>query len=107
MPFLWPDKFLTSSATTAKPLQFVNEQIQFMKEFTHIKPYYAKSQSDVMATYACLLANGTNLGFFKMANLCDLNLGCLQTTEKNYLRLSTLRAANDVISNAIAKLPIF
>ncbi|MBF0363841.1 MAG: transposase [Oligoflexia bacterium] len=88
-------------------LQFVNEQIQFMKEFTHIKPYYAKSQSDEMATYACLLANGTNLGIFKMANLCDLNLGCLQTTEKNYLRLSTLRAANDVISNAIAKLPIF
>jgi TnpA family transposase len=88
-------------------MQFVNEKIQFMKEFTHIKPHYAKSKLDEMAIYACLLANGTNLGIFKMSNLCDLNFTSLKTTEKNYLRLSTLRAANDVISNAIAKLPIF
>ncbi len=88
-------------------MQFVNEKIQFMKEFTHIKPHYAKSQLDKMAIYACLLANGTNLGIIKMSNLCDLNFVSLQTTEKNYLRLATLRAANDVISNAIAKLPIF
>lgn len=88
-------------------LQFVNEQIQFMKEFTHIKPHYAKSQLDEMAIYACLIANGTNLGIFKMSNLCDLNFTSLQTTEKNYLRLATIRAANDIISNAIAKLPIF
>lgn len=60
-----------------------------------------------MATYACLLANGTNLGTFKMSGLCDLSLTDLQTTEKNYLRLATLRAANDIISNAVAKLPIF
>lgn len=88
-------------------LQFVNEKTQFMKEFTHIKPYYAKSKLDEMAIYACLIANGTNLGIFKMSHLCDLNFTSLQTTEKNYLRLSTLRAVNDVVSNAIAKLPIF
>ena len=78
-----------------------------MNEFTHIKPHYQKSQLDEMAIYACLLANGTNLGIIKMSNLCDLNFKCLQTAEKNYIRLSTLRAANDVVSNAIAKLPIF
>ena len=42
-----------------------------------------------------------------MANLCDLNYANLQTTEKNYLRLATIRAANNVVSNAIAKLSIF
>ena len=88
-------------------LEFVNQKTQFMKEFTHIKPHYAKSQLDEIATYACLIANGTNLGIFKMANLCDLNYTNLQTTEKNYLRLATIRAANDVVSNAIAKLSIF
>lgn len=88
-------------------LQFVNQKTQFMKEFTHIKPHYAKSQLDEIATYACLIANGTNLGIFKMANLCDLNYANLQTTEKNYLRLATIRAANNVVSNAIAKLSIF
>ena len=88
-------------------LQFVNEKTRFMQEFTHIKPYYSKSKLDEIAIYACLIANGTNLGIFKMANLCDLNYTSLQTTEKNYLRLATIRAANDVVSNAIAKLPIF
>ncbi|MBF0301291.1 MAG: Tn3 family transposase, partial [Oligoflexia bacterium] len=42
-----------------------------------------------------------------MSSLCELRLDALQLTERNYLRVSTLRAANDVISNAIAKLPIF
>lgn len=88
-------------------MQFVNEQTQFMRQFTHIKPHYSKSQLDEMATYACLIANGTNLGIFKMAGLCDLDFASLQLTDKNYLRLATIRAANDVISNAIAKLPIF
>lgn len=88
-------------------MQFVNEKTQFMKQFTHIKPSYAKSQLDEIAIHACVIANGTNLGIFKMASLSDLNFKSLQTTEKNYLRLATLRAANDIISNAIAKLPIF
>ena len=42
-----------------------------------------------------------------MAEICDLRLASLQMTDKNYIRLSTLKAANDVISNAIADLPIF
>lgn len=88
-------------------MQFVNEQTQFMRQFTHIKPHYAKSHLDEIATYACLIANGTNLGIIKMASLCDLNLASLQLTEKNYLRLATLQEANDIISNAIAKLTIF
>jgi TnpA family transposase len=88
-------------------LQFVNDATQFMRQFTHIKPYHSKSQLDEMAILACLIANGTNLGIFKMASLCDLNYSSLQMTEKHYLRLSTLREANDIISNAIAKLPIF
>lgn len=88
-------------------MQFGNEKLHFMKEFTHIKPHYSKSQLDEIAIYACLLANGTNLGIFKMANLCDLSLSSLQITEKNYLRLATIRAANDIISNGIAKLSIF
>ena len=60
-----------------------------------------------MAIYACLIANGTNMGVLKMADICDLSLTGLQITDKNYIRLSTLKAANDVISNAIAALSIF
>ena len=88
-------------------LQFAHEHTGLMSAFTHIKPHYSKSQLDEMATYACLIANGTNLGLFKMASLCDIDLSTLQMTDKNYLRLSTIRSANDIISNAIALLPIF
>ena len=88
-------------------LQYVNNQTQFIKQFTHIKPHYAKAKFDELATYACLIANGTNLGILKMADICDLTFTSLNMTDKNFIRLSTLKAANDVISNAIAGLPIF
>jgi TnpA family transposase len=91
----------------ARILLFVNQQTQFLRQFSHIKPHYAKARLDEMAIYACLIANGTNLGVLKMAEICDLRLSSLQMTDKNYIRLSTLKAANDVISNAIAALSIF
>jgi TnpA family transposase len=50
---------------------------------------------------------GTNMGIKKMAEVSGLSYLSLLTTARNYLRLETLREANDVISNAIAKLPVF
>jgi len=88
-------------------LQVVNERTGFLNEFTHIKPHYAKSKMDEMAISAALVANGTNLGIDKMYLLCDLDQSDLNNADKNYIRLSTLKAANDVISNAISKLAIF
>ena len=88
-------------------LQIVNNQTGFINEFTHIKPHYAKSKMDEISIFAALVANGTNLGIDKMAMLCDLNFNDLNNADKNYIRLSTLRAANDRVSNAISKLPIF
>ncbi len=78
-----------------------------MNEFTHIKPHYAKSKMDEMAISATLVANGTNLGIDKMFLLCDLDQSDLRNADKNYIRLSTLRASNDLISNTISKLAIF
>lgn len=88
-------------------LRFVGKCTGFMTTFTHIKPHYSKSGLDELSLYACLLANGTNLGIGKMSTLCDMNQQQLFTTEKNFLRLSTIRAANDIICNEIAKFAIF
>ena len=88
-------------------LRFVNQKTQFMEQFTHIKPHYSKSKRDEVSVSACLIANATNLGILKMSDICDINFATLNTTDKNYIRLSTLRASNDVISNAIADLAIF
>lgn len=94
-------------ASIIEVLRFVEKCTGFMTAFTHIKPHYSKSRLDELSLYACLLANGTNLGIGKMSTLCDMNQQQLITTEKNFLRLSTIRAANDIICDAIAKFAVF
>jgi len=42
-----------------------------------------------------------------MAHISDRSYEQLRHTQANYIRLETLNHANDIISNAIAKLPIF
>lgn len=88
-------------------LHFVNQHTHFIQQFTHIKPHKAKSQLDELCIFANLIGKGTNLGSAKMAELCDLPQNELAVSDHNYIRLATLRNANDVISNAIAALPIF
>ena len=42
-----------------------------------------------------------------MSNISDVDFSALTTTSENFIRLETLRAANDQVSNAAAELPIF
>ncbi|KUF37035.1 hypothetical protein AO826_19610 [Xanthomonas phaseoli pv. manihotis] len=48
-----------------------------------------------------------NHGIRVMARTSDISHRVLENAHRQYLRLSTLQAANDRISNAIAQLPIF
>ena len=88
-------------------LNFVHQQIGFVNQFTHIKPHRAKDKRDAIAIFACIIANGTNLGVGKMAEISDISATDLNSANRNFIRLSTLRNANEVIGNAIAALPIF
>lgn len=56
----------------ANLLQFTQKDCNFMKTFTHIKPYDAKGKLDFTAIMACIIANATNLGIYKMAQSSDL-----------------------------------
>jgi TnpA family transposase len=91
----------------ANVLQFAQKDCNFMSTFTHIKPYDAKDILDPTAIMASIIANATNLGIYKMAQSSDLAYHRMYTQMKNFMRLETLRDANDVITNAIADLPIF
>ena len=42
-----------------------------------------------------------------MGENCDISYPALATTSENFLRLETLKSANDRVSNAVAALPIF
>lgn len=95
------------TVSISQVLHFVNQHTRFIQQFTHIKPHKAKSQLNELCIFANLIGKGTNLGSAKMAELCDLPQNELATSDQNFIRLATLRNANDVISNAIAALPIF
>ncbi len=88
-------------------LQYVGQQVPFLKHFRHIQPRYAKSQPDNIQILACLVAYGERIGLYSMADMSDIKNHLLRTTAKNHIRPETLREANDCISNAIAQLPLF
>ena len=88
-------------------LWFVGRETNFLKSFTHALDRYVKHESDPREILACIVAMGTNMGLYKMADVSGLSHSSLMTTSRNFIRLETLRSANDAISNAIAALPVF
>jgi Tn3 transposase DDE domain len=88
-------------------LAFAHQQCHFLEAFEHVLGRYSKHPADERALTACLIAWGTNMGLGKMGEISDLTYHTLSTTSENFLRLETLRDANDRISNATAQLPIF
>jgi len=88
-------------------LHFVNQHCPFMQTFEHVLGRYAKQDVDDRMIIACLIAWGTNMGLHRMAHISDLGYQGLSTTSENFIRLETLRGANDLVSNATAALPIF
>ncbi len=88
-------------------LRFVAERTNFLSAFTHVLGRYVKHEADPRHVLACLVAMGTNMGLWKMAEVSGLSHSALMTTARNFLRAETLHAANDAVSNATAALPMF
>ncbi len=88
-------------------LDFVNQQCGFMDAFEHVLGRYVKTRVDERAISACLTAWGTNTGLGRMGQISDIGYNRLASTSDNFIRLETLREANDLVTNAFAELPIF
>jgi len=88
-------------------LWFVAEQTGFLGSFTHLLDRYVTHDPDTRAILACIVALGTNMGLWKMADVCGLSYAALMTAARNYVRLETLHPANDAITNATARLAMF
>ena len=88
-------------------LHFANRECQFMDAFTHVLGRHIKQSPEVPALIACLVAWGTNTGIARMGQRSDIGYHTLASISDNFLRPETLREANDRVSNATAKLPIF
>ena len=88
-------------------LHFVNTQTNFLDDFKHVLDRGVKHAPDPREILACVVAFGTNMGLGKMAEVSGMGHPALITTARSYLRLETLHAANDAISNATAALSAF
>jgi TnpA family transposase len=88
-------------------LWFVAGETGFLGAFSHVLDRYIKHEPDPREILACIVAMGTNMGLLKMAEVSGLDHAPMATAARNYLRLETMRAANDAITNATAKLPAF
>ena len=89
-------------------LRFVDNNCDFLSAFTHIQPRYAKQSSPVAANLiATLIAQAMNNGNINMAEISDIPYAVLQDTLQTRIRLNTLKAANDIISNGISRMSIF
>lgn len=91
----------------ASVLHFTNRHCHFMEVFDHVLGRYAKQEADDRTISACLVAWATNMGLGRMGDNSDMGYATLAATSDNFIRLETLREANDRVSNAIATLPMF
>jgi len=66
-----------------------------------------KQEVEPRHVLACIVAMGTNMGLWKMAEVSGLSYSSLVTTARNFLRAETLHTGNDAISNATAALAMF
>lgn len=76
-------------------LHFVQQHCPFIEAFDHVLGRYTRQTIDPHILTACLMAWGT------------IDYQALVGASDNFIRLETLKEANDLVSNAIAALPIF
>jgi len=88
-------------------LRLVNKECNFLSAFTPLQPRYSKQNREEDYLLAVLISQAMNYGNTNMAEMGDITYSILETTYHQHLRLATLSKANDIISNAISKLPIF
>lgn len=88
-------------------LRFVHKRNNFFSLFTHIQPRYAKLPVNAEHLIGTIIAQAMNSGNFNMAEISDISYTTLQDTLQSRLRLSTLKAACDCITEDISKMPIF
>ena len=91
----------------ADVFRFVNCECRFLSALTPLQPRYAKKVADADSLMAVIIAQAMNHGNLLMAKTSDIPYHVLEATYQQYLRQASLQAANDLISNAIASLPIF
>ncbi|MBT4520665.1 MAG: Tn3 family transposase [Halieaceae bacterium] len=85
----------------------VDRRTRFLSAFEHVMGRYQRGRANKPLLVAGLMAYATNMGLGRMAEISNFTRDQLSTSTANFVRLETLREANDRLADATAKLPIF
>ena len=88
-------------------LLYVDKKTGFLGALEHVMGRYQRERAAPPVTIAALMAYATNIGVGRMAELSNLTRSQLSGTAASFIRLETLKAANDRLANATARQPIF
>jgi len=88
-------------------LLFVHQKTNCLSAFIHLLDRYVKTDADMQCIIACLVAFGENIGLLKMAEISDISYQAMVTAAHNFIFLENLKKASDLVTNDMAKLPIF
>ena len=88
-------------------LLYVDKKTGFLSAFEHVMGRYQRDRASPPVTIAALMAYATNIGVGRMAEISNLTRAQLSGTAANFIRLETLKEANDRLANATARQPIF
>jgi len=92
----------------ADVMMLIGELAGMWDGFTHLKDRYTKRKRSLPLTLnACILSEAFGFGTIKMSEMSDLDFNVLRSTREDFVRIETLCAANDRVSNFISTLPIF
>ncbi|WP_139686238.1 Tn3 family transposase [Vibrio tasmaniensis] len=87
--------------------RFVDSECHFLSALTPLQPLYMKNSANQDNLMAVIIAQAMNHGNLTMSRTSDIPYHVLKDTYAQYLRLSSLKAACDSISEKIKELPIF
>ena len=88
-------------------IRFANQRSNLIKEFYHILPMYSKTEAELPAVSACVVAKGMGTEIKRMEEICDIKGQTLLGTSKNFIRLQTVSNAANKVINLVEKLPLF
>lgn len=88
-------------------MDYVNRKTGYLDAFEGLSSQKRNTEAREGDLIACLFGNGANYGLHKIASVSDRSVGALRSVNDSYIRPETIHSANDTISNAIARLPIF
>ena len=92
----------------ADVMMFIGQLTGMWHSFTHLKDRYIKRKKPVqLVLNACILSEAFGFGTIKMSEMSDINYSTLRSTREDFVRIETLCAANDLVSNYINSLSIF